>query len=100
MTPYSSRTSIFTDSEASEQNLNRLAASGELQRFRYLHFATHGYLDSSQAMDSALILAQDRLPDPVKQTLEGAEPIEGRLTAGRILRDWKLDADLVTLSAC
>jgi CHAT domain-containing protein len=32
--------------------------------------------------------------------LEGKRPIDGRLKAADVLRDWKLDADLVTLSAC
>ena len=54
--------------EASEQNLDQLAASGGLREFRYLHFATHGVLDDQRPMRSALILAQDRLPTPVGGT--------------------------------
>jgi CHAT domain-containing protein/tetratricopeptide (TPR) repeat protein len=73
----------LTGPEASEQNLDRLAAGGRLREFRYLHFATHGVLDNRLPMRSALVLAPD-----------------GRLTAERVLRGWKLDADLVTLSAC
>src|SRR5262249_20650645 len=57
------RVNLLTNSEASEQNLNRLSESGELANFRYLHFATHGLLDDRRALNSALILAQDRLPD-------------------------------------
>src|SRR5205085_5143632 len=67
---------------------------------RYLHFATHGVLDDQRPMQSALLLARDRLPDPLRQALDGKESCDGRLTAERILRGWKLDADLVTLSAC
>jgi CHAT domain-containing protein/tetratricopeptide (TPR) repeat protein len=88
---------LLTGSEASEQDLNQLAADNRLRDYRYLHFATHGVLDVDQPMRSALILAQDRLPEDGidKKTL-----VDGRLTADRILRHWRLDADLVTLSAC
>jgi CHAT domain-containing protein len=95
-----SKTQLLMGSEASEQNLDRLATSGDLRAFRYLHFATHGVLDGQRPMRSALILAQDRLPEPLQAALKGKAPYEGRLTAERILRGWKLDAELVTLSAC
>ncbi len=95
-----SRVELLKESEASEQNLERMAAAGELRKFRFLHFATHGLLDDRRALNSALILAQDRLPDPLAQVLDGKGLSDGRLTAGEILRGWKLDADLVTLSAC
>jgi hypothetical protein len=86
-------------SDASEQRLDALAASGELKHFRYLHFATHGDVNPAIALESAVILAQDRLPDPVDQLLAGKYPYDGRLTAAE-MRRWDLDADLVTLSAC
>jgi CHAT domain-containing protein len=91
---------LLTGSEASEQDLDELAASGRLREYRYLHFATHGILDGQRPMRSALILAQDRLPDFAAAATEGKVPYDGRLTAERILRRWKLDANLVTLSAC
>jgi CHAT domain-containing protein len=62
--------------------------------------ATHGVLDPRFAMQSALILSQKDLPDPLHQVLTGKKAYDGRLTAAEILRTWKLDADLVTLSAC
>jgi CHAT domain-containing protein len=89
--------------KASEQTLDHVAAEdGGLRRFGYLHFATHGVLDARRPMSSALLLAQDQLPDPLKQVRDGKEAYDGRLTADRILRRWngQLDADLVTLSAC
>jgi len=95
-----SHVELLTQSEASEQNLERLAATGELGKFRYLHFATHGLLDDQRALNSALVLAQDRIPDPLAEVLAGKEPSAGRLTAAEILRSWKLDADLVTMRAC
>jgi CHAT domain-containing protein len=87
-------------SEASEQRLEELAAAGRLRQFRVLHFATHGDMNDQMAMQSALILAQDRLPDPLPRATAGLKPYDGRLTAAQILKTWKLDADLVTLSAC
>jgi CHAT domain-containing protein len=91
---------ILLGSEASEQDLDKLADFGALRRFRYLHFATHGQMDARSALQSALILAQDRLPNSLEQVLAGKEVYDGRLTADHILHHWKLDADLVTLSAC
>jgi CHAT domain-containing protein/Tfp pilus assembly protein PilF len=90
-----SRPQLYMGPAASGRSLDRLAASGELRTFPYLHFATHGVLDDQRPMRSALILAPDRPHES-----SSAAPREGRLTAERILRGWKLDAELVTLSAC
>jgi CHAT domain-containing protein/Flp pilus assembly protein TadD len=87
-------------SAASEQRLEELAASDGLKDYAYLHLATHGVLHAQVALHSALILAQDDLPDPLQQILAGKRAYDGRLTAEQILRSWKLDAELVTLSAC
>jgi CHAT domain-containing protein len=87
-------------SEASEQRLDRLAVSDGLRDYRYLHLATHGVLDPRNALHSALLLAQDDLPDPLQQMRAGKKAYDGRLTAAQILRGWRLDAELVTLSAC
>jgi CHAT domain-containing protein len=91
---------MLKGSEASEQNLCKLASEGRLAQFRYLHFATHGVLDGKSPLHSALILSQDQLPDPLKQVLVGKPTYDGQLTAEQMLRGWRLDADLVTLSAC
>jgi hypothetical protein len=91
---------VLMGSEASEQNLHKLAAEGLLGRYRYLHLATHGLLDGNSPMQSALILSQDQLPDPLEQVLAGKATYDGRLTAHEVLQGWKLNADLVTLSAC
>jgi CHAT domain-containing protein len=95
-----SRSQLLLGAEASEQNLDQLAASDGLRAFRYLHFATHGVLDDQHPMQSALVLAQDRPPGPPEAVRKGSARPAGRLTAERILRGWKLDAELVTLSAC
>jgi hypothetical protein len=90
----------FLRSQASEQQLDALMTSGRLKEYAYLHLATHGLLDTQLPLRSALILAQDDLPDPLAQVLAGKRAYDGRLTAEQILRTWKLNADLVTLSAC
>jgi CHAT domain-containing protein len=54
--------------------------------FRYLHFATHGEFNADAPLKSALRLAKD-------------EQSDGMLTVDK-LYSIKLDADLVTLSAC
>ncbi len=91
---------VLLGSNASELKLAELAESGRLREFRYLHLATHGVLDDVRAMRSALILSQDNLPDPYSRALANGEVYDGRLTAEQIVRTWKLDAELVTLSAC
>ncbi len=91
---------LLQGSGASEQELDALIANGQLGRYRYLHLATHGVADNRRALQSALILAQDHLPDPVEQSLAGKPVYDGRLTAEQILRTWSLNADLATLSAC
>jgi CHAT domain-containing protein/Tfp pilus assembly protein PilF len=91
---------VFLSSDASQQRLGELAAKQELAQYRYLHFATHGEVDDRRLLQSALILSQDRLLDATQEVLAGRKPLDGRLTAQEILDTWKLDADLVTLSAC
>jgi tetratricopeptide (TPR) repeat protein len=87
----------LTRAEASEQRLDELRRAGELKHFRYLHFATHGKANNVQAFDSALMLTRPaKLPEP----RVGEPYLDGRLTAAEVREYWKLDAELVTLSAC
>jgi CHAT domain-containing protein len=87
----------LTRADASERRLDQLRRAGELKQFRYLHFATHGQANNVRAFDSALILTKPtKLPEP-----RAGEPcLDGRLMAAEVLEYWKLDAELVTLSAC
>jgi CHAT domain-containing protein/Tfp pilus assembly protein PilF len=62
--------------------------SGELAKYKVLHFATHGFINSEQPELSGLLLAQDTT---------GGE--DGVLYSGEIY-NLKLNADLVVLSAC
>jgi CHAT domain-containing protein/tetratricopeptide (TPR) repeat protein len=80
----------FLGEQANGLNLDRLAGNKELARFRYLHLATHGYPDPSGGMNSYLALTPEDL----------AVASHSKLTAGHMLRTWKLNAELVTLSAC
>jgi CHAT domain-containing protein len=92
-------TIILLDAEASEQSLEELRKKGDLSKYRYLHFATHGEANNVRAMESTLVLAQDTLPkDPLHRA--GEPFINGQLSAKEVLEFWKLDAELVTFSAC
>ena len=91
---------LLFDSQASEQRLDELAASGELSEYRYLHLATHGIVDNRFPLNSAVILSRDALPDPNKQLDAGLPVYNGKLTAEAVLRRWHLKSELVTLSAC
>jgi CHAT domain-containing protein/tetratricopeptide (TPR) repeat protein len=91
---------VLLGSQASEQHLEALAAAGKLKDFRVLHLATHGQIDRVSARDSALLLARDKLPDPLEQARQGRKVYDGRLSVAAIADTWQLDADLVTLSAC
>jgi CHAT domain-containing protein len=61
------------------------------------HLATHGKANNVSAFGRVNIKADsERLPE-----VRVGEPyLDGRLTAGEVLEYWKLDAELVTLSAC
>src|SRR5262249_23608422 len=87
----------LTRGDASEQRLDKLRKTGELKRFRYLHFATHGKANNFRAFDSALILTR---PTKLAEPHVDEPYLDGRRTAAEVLEYGKLDAELVTLSAC
>ncbi|HKG60419.1 MAG TPA: CHAT domain-containing tetratricopeptide repeat protein [Pyrinomonadaceae bacterium] len=72
-------------------NANRaIAGNGELSKYRYVHFATHGYVDTERSGFSAIVLSMfDK---------EG-KPQDGFLRTHDIY-NLKLPAELVVLSAC
>ncbi len=86
--------------DASELELDRLAASGELGRFGFIHLATHGVIDEAIPQRSAVILTQTGLPDPLEQVMNHKPVFDGRVSVREIQRGWELKAELVTLSAC
>ena len=67
-----------------------LATSNELSNYRYVHFATHGYLDSVRPDLSAIVLS---LVD------QDGKPQDGFLRSHDIF-NLNLPAELVVLSAC
>ncbi len=75
------RSKVLLRKEASEAAFRRYGDS-----FRYIHLATHGEFNPEEPLKSALLLAKDAGSD-------------GLLTAAKLYA-MKLDADLVTLSAC
>jgi CHAT domain-containing protein/tetratricopeptide (TPR) repeat protein len=91
---------VLLGSQASEQRLYELTKDGKLGHHRYVHLATHGVVDNQVPLRSAVILARDALPDPLKQLQAGLPVFDGRLTADKVLRTWRLHSDLVILSAC
>jgi CHAT domain-containing protein/tetratricopeptide (TPR) repeat protein len=86
--------------DASEAWLDALTASDALRRFDFLHFATHGVLNPRFALRSALLLTPDPRSEGLAPALDGQPVHDGVVTAEQILRTWKLDAQVVTLSAC
>ncbi|MGO9918547.1 MAG: tetratricopeptide repeat protein [Isosphaeraceae bacterium] len=86
--------------DASEPELDRLAASGELGKFGFIHLATHGVIDEAIPQRSAVILTQTSLPDPLEQVMNHKPVFDGKLTVREIQRSWDLKSELVTLSAC
>jgi CHAT domain-containing protein len=75
------RSKVLLGKEATETALNKYGRG-----FNYIHFATHGKFNADSPLSSALLLAADSESD-------------GMLTVDK-LYSMKLDADLVTLSAC
>jgi CHAT domain-containing protein len=93
-------TRILLGADASEQELDRLASSGELRQFGFIHLAMHGVIDEDVPTRSAVILTQTGLPDPLEQVLHQKPVFDGRLLVREIQHGWELKAELVTLSAC
>lgn len=63
---------------------------GELRKYRYIHFATHGYIDSEKPALSSIVLSLVN---------ERGEPQDGFLNTQEIY-NLDLPAELVVLSAC
>ncbi len=76
---------IYLRNDATEENVKR---EGELKKFNYVHFATHGYIDEDKPDFSSLVITQDNNSEE-----------DGFLQATEIF-NLNLNADLVVLSAC
>jgi tetratricopeptide (TPR) repeat protein/CHAT domain-containing protein len=90
-------TQIRLDRAAREADIKALSRSGTLERYRILHFATHGLLAgdvevmASRQGEPALVLTP---PDVSRDSDD-----DGLLTASEVAQ-LKLNADWVVLSAC
>ena len=88
---------VFLDGNANERAIDALRQADELKKFRYLHFATHGKGNNVTAFESKLVLSQDK---PKGEPRAGEPWYNNEISAREVLDYWKLNADLVTLSAC
>lgn len=68
------------------QQASESAAKEYAEDFDYIHFASHGVFDNNKPLNSGLLLAADNANDGVLTVSE--------------LYDMRINADLVTLSAC
>jgi len=91
---------VLVGPKASEQALVQLAEAGRFKDFQVIHLATHVLVDQERPERSALVLSLVDVPDPLEAVMKGGRVYDGLVTAKEVLREWKLDADLVTLSAC
>ncbi|OFY69479.1 MAG: hypothetical protein A3G23_10595 [Bacteroidetes bacterium RIFCSPLOWO2_12_FULL_37_12] len=79
------KSKIFTFKDALEDPLK----TAELANYKFIHFATHGYIDESKPELSSILLATD--------TSRSKE--DGTLFSGETF-NLRMNADMVTLSAC
>ena len=86
-TLYGPAARTFLGDAASEENAKSIGKD-----VRHIHFASHGFLDERFPLDSALALT---IPDEPRKGREN-----GLLQAWEIFERVRIDADLVTLSAC
>ena len=92
---------VWLGARATEANLKALSRSGELARYRVLHFATHGLL-AGESEDILRAKAEPALmltPPKDGATPKELEEDDGLLTASEVAQ-LELDADWVVLSAC
>lgn len=81
--------SLFSGANASEATVKRLQDEGGLQRYRYVVFSTHGYLDQKNPDLSGIVLSQTNL----------GQSEDGYLRASE-LSAFDFRSDLVFISAC
>jgi len=75
---------VYLGDQASEEAVK----TEKLAEFRYIHFASHGFIDEAKPGRSGILLSRSS---------QSAE--DGVLQMGEIMR-LKMNADLITLSAC
>lgn len=79
----------LTGAQATEAAFAKLDASGDLERFRYIHIASHAFLSPRGSSLSGVVLAKDAADEANDGIVTAAEwPV------------YRLRSDLVVLSAC
>ena len=73
-----------------ESAVKQMSASGELKKYKVIHFATHGWAINSMPSVSGIAMC-------IPKTITDGQ--DGRLIANEIA-ELDLEADLVILSAC
>ena len=81
---------IYTGANVTESKIKKLSETGELAKYKVLHFATHGLVLPEMPELSAIVLSQ------VKDEKNGED---GYLRMGEIA-ELNIKADFVNLSAC
>ena len=81
---------IITGEFVTEDEVKRLASSGEISDYKILHFATHGMIVNDFPQLSALIFSKPQ---------KGKSTEDGFLTVSEIA-NMKIQVDFVNLSAC
>ncbi len=89
---------VLIGRDASKRNLARLAESRRLLDFDLIHLALHGHVDAYDT-HTALVLAR-RMGQQDRPECGSSAADDDRLGVQEMLSTWKLNADLVTLSAC
>jgi CHAT domain-containing protein len=85
-------TALLTGAKASEERVRQMSRSGQLARYRRLHFATHGIAVPEAPQLSALVLSQVGASDSLAAQ-------DGYLAMQEIA-DLQLKTDVAVLSAC
>lgn len=88
---------ILTGAAAQEATIKRLAGD-----YRYLHLATHGFVNDGSPLLSSVVLASPPAPDPASggQTAGAAPPAEDGFLTAREIYGMNLKAEMTVLSAC
>ncbi len=84
---FGTRAQLFLGADATEDKVKQVAKDS-----RYLHIATHGVLDSRFPLDSYLAFTAPENP--------GSALDNGLLHAWEVLEQFRLDTDLIVMSAC
>ncbi len=97
---------LIKGKEASEEKVKELSEKGTLEKYKVVHFSTHGFFATDYPPFTSLILSEtsnknenEKKEENLKKDEKLKKHDDGYLTVGEaaILR---LKADLVTLSAC